>query len=76
MTTTLDLGRLKLAALPAGIGLGSTQVASGIDAETGELLVFVRFGNLVVALAPEAAARLGEAIKVEAVIAELGEHRS
>ena len=73
---TLDLGRLRLAALPPGIGGGTTQVASGIDAASGELLVFVRFGNLVVSLDPDAAVELGRAIQLEASIARIGEGRS
>lgn len=47
----------------------SAQVATGINPETGEVVVLVRLGQMIGALTPEGAAQLADALAIEAAYA-------
>lgn len=45
------------------------QVGTAVSAETGRVIVLVRFGNHVAAMTPRAAQNLADALQAEAMIA-------
>lgn len=49
----------------------SVQVATGIEPETGEVVVLVRLGRLVASMEPEAARTLSDSLAAEAAIASM-----
>lgn len=65
----LQLGRNELAVIPGGEGDGSVQVATAVNAESGEVVVLLRTGEIVSVLSPESATALGHALISEAILA-------
>ena len=76
MTSTMRIGPLKVGRVLGDEADGSVQVATGIEPETGDVVVIVRLGNVVAAMTPAGAAQLADGIKAEAAYALVQEARA
>ena len=68
----MQLGRQEFEVIPGAEGDGSVQVASAVNAVTGEVVVLLRTGEIISVLALDAATSLGHALINEAIIARHG----
>ena len=68
---TLRAGMVRIYRATEAEGDRGVQLATGIDPETGRVLVFLRLGGIIGALTPTAATELADALKVEAAYASV-----
>jgi len=67
MTSTVSPGWLRLYRLQSLEGDGTLQVSTGVDPQTGEVVILLRVGHMVTALEVDGAGELGAALVQEAV---------